>query len=381
MVEIQFSMILMMSLLTLALVMLMPRRVADDTIINRSRWLMAGGTALTAVQFVLQYVLRLRDMGVTQPVMVNLLFFIPISTLLSISVLNLQYLGKVKTWFWALGGITFVAVFVIITGTALIDGVPLFSDNHEMRVAEYVSAGLYSIMQLQYTYSMNRGNKRLSRALSNYFDYDSEDLLQWMKRSVYLLAFVGVGAPFFIFSTQLPLFIYALITLLAIFYLVFCFICYCVSSDSRKVLEASDNAVEVKMDEQDEEPLNMDEEHQETEEVVNRWITQGGYLRGGITMQDAVNEMNIPRYQLAAWLKTTQWELFNPWLSYLRIEEAKRLLVEHPGWNNDTIAAHCGFNSRSYFQQVFKKQTGQTPAQYLQQEKERKPIVETQAST
>lgn len=59
--------------------------------------------------------------------------------------------------------------------------------------------------------------------------------------------------------------------------------------------------------------------------------------------------------------------MFNPWLTSLRIDEAKRLLREHPDWSNDTIAQLCGFSSRSYFQNVFRKQTGITPAQFAHQ--------------
>lgn len=33
---------------------------------------------------------------------------------------------------------------------------------------------------------------------------------------------------------------------------------------------------------------------------------------------------------------------------------------------NDTIAEYCGFGSRSYFQTVFRKQTGQTPSSFLE---------------
>ena len=82
--------------------------------------------------------------------------------------------------------------------------------------------------------------------------------------------------------------------------------------------------------------------------------------------ETVVADMHIPRYQLAAWLKTTEWELFNPWLTHLRIEEAKRVMKEHPDWSNDAIANQCGFSSRTYFQNVFHKQTGMTPSEFVE---------------
>ena len=63
-------------------------------------------------------------------------------------------------------------------------------------------------------------------------------------------------------------------------------------------------------------------------------------------------------------LKSTRQGLFNPWLTHLRIEEAKRQLALHPEWNNDTIAEHCGFTSRTYFQTTFKRITGVTPQEF-----------------
>jgi len=67
---------------------------------------------------------------------------------------------------------------------------------------------------------------------------------------------------------------------------------------------------------------------------------------------------------LAAWLKQTG-RRYNDWLADLRINEAKRVLKEHPEWSNEFVAEHCGFNDRSYFQRKFKEKTGLSPAEYL----------------
>ena len=98
--------------------------------------------------------------------------------------------------------------------------------------------------------------------------------------------------------------------------------------------------------------------------AVDRWIARGGHLHSSITIQTAADEMHLPRYLLSSWLKSTRQGLFNPWLTHLRIEEAKRQLVLHPEWNNDTIAEHCGFTSRTYFQTTFKRITGVTPQEF-----------------
>ena len=98
--EMPFTAVMLLSLMTLALVMLLPRKVAEDAVANRSRWLMVAGLGLLAVQFLLQHVWHFRSMGVTQAVMMNLLFFIPCSSLLALSVLNLQRQGQLRRSEW-----------------------------------------------------------------------------------------------------------------------------------------------------------------------------------------------------------------------------------------------------------------------------------------
>lgn len=88
-----------------------------------------------------------------------------------------------------------------------------------------------------------------------------------------------------------------------------------------------------------------------------------GHLKTGITIQNAVEEMQIPRYLLVRWIKGTEYEVFSRWITHLRVEEAKRLLAAHADYSNEAVAYECGFSSRSYFQKIFKEQTGMTPVE------------------
>lgn len=360
--EMQFCAMVLMTLLTMTLIVLMPRKIYADKVLDRSRWLMTMGTALMAMQFLLQYLFDFRDMGVTQAVMVNLLFFVPCSSLFTISIINLLQRGKVSPTTWIVGVVSWLLVVLMLAGASLIHGESLMADTPEMRVAEYLSALVYIIAQAYYTIILYRGNIEMKRALDNFYDHDASCLVRWISRSTVLLAIVAVGAPFLIFSTGLTLLVYSLTIFCSLYYLVFSFICYCVSNDSSDVMEAS----EIEEDEEEESNIVVtDEDTKHVELAVSHWVGEGSYLRRGLTINMAVRDMGIPRYQLKAWLKTTKWELFNPWLAYLRINHACELLDEHPDWGNDFVSRKCGFSSRSYFQQTFKKQTGMTPAQYV----------------
>ncbi len=52
------------------------------------------------------------------------------------------------------------------------------------------------------------------------------------------------------------------------------------------------------------------------------------------------------------------------YLNYLRLEEATKKLMEHPGKNISLIAYECGFTSSQYFATVFKRQHGATPNEF-----------------
>ena len=52
------------------------------------------------------------------------------------------------------------------------------------------------------------------------------------------------------------------------------------------------------------------------------------------------------------------------YLTWLRINKAKQLLVQHIGISIENIAAQCGFLDSFYFSTCFKKHTGMAPMQY-----------------
>jgi AraC-like DNA-binding protein len=262
------------------------------------------------------------------------------------------------------GIVTYLLVLTMLVWAVMTDGQPLLSDTLELRRAEMASAVIYLLMQIYYGILDILELRRIKRALQGYYDQEKEDVIHWMCNSAIMLLFSGVLAPIAIFWSGMWLILYSATLFFTIFYCSISFYSYGVDNARQRALsDAEENAEEVGLN--DEAATVMDEaDRLHVEQAVNRWVAQGGYLKSGITIQTVVNEMKIPRYQLTAWLKTTDWELCNPWLTHLRLEEAKRQIVEHPDWSNDTIADNCGFSSRSYFQTVFRKQTGMPPAQF-----------------
>jgi len=124
--EFQLCAFVVMALLTITLLFFISTQSSADNHLKRSRWLMSAGTALMSIQFLFQLLMGFREMGVTQAVMVNLLFFIPCSCLFTQAILNLQqqiqHNGK-KAWMPAL--VAWCLTTVMLVGANLLDGKPL----------------------------------------------------------------------------------------------------------------------------------------------------------------------------------------------------------------------------------------------------------------
>ena len=365
MVHMQFTAVVLMTLLTLKLVLL-PASVATYPAINKSRWLMAGGTALLGIQFLLQIILGLRAMGIVQPVMLNLVMFIPCSYFFSVAVILLQRQGRITKIEKYLGWVTWSVIMLLITTACVIDGKPLLSESHEKYVAVVAASIVYGLMLLYYFRRHLTYMKVMRTILHNYYDWVMDGQLRWMQFTIIVLVSVGLTVPLIIYGAGSWLTFYSLFFFASIFYFVDSFCSYVMSSLPRKLQEAEENDQQEKRNE-----LNTGQQHLDpdtmdrVERAVEKWVGIGGHLKAGMKMPNAAAEMAIPQYQLSSWLRYKKLK-YSDWMTDLRINEAKRVLVEHSDWSNEAVALHCGFSERSYFQTIFKKKTGMTPAEYIQ---------------
>ncbi len=82
-----------------------------------------------------------------------------------------------------------------------------------------------------------------------------------------------------------------------------------------------------------------------------------------ISLKTMAYELNINAAYLGQLFKSETGQLFSAYLNRIRIQNAEKLLLE----TNDTlseVSQKCGYANISYFYNIFKKSTGQTPSQY-----------------
>lgn len=355
----QISGMLTMTVLSVMLVICAPGRSIRRISFAKARWMMAGGTGLIALQFLLQHTFGFRQMGVTQAVCCNLLFFTPSSLLCSMAILYMQRQGKVSWKEWLIGSSICALSAIILIGTAVMDGVPFREESDGLRIAEYVSSVLFVVMQT-YIFTMQyKAYRRLEQAVDEYYDRSRRDLLGWMGLSMKAMALMVFLVPLVIFMQGAPLVLFSIAFFFSISYSTISLYTYGVSKDVERVEEAEDlTPVPSPKGEGSSNPLEK--------ETVDRWIENGHYREHNLTLSIVARQMGVPQKQLQEWLRQSEYKKLAGLVSSLRIKEAQRVLIEHRDWSVESVADYCGFNDRKYFHQVFQQYTGTTPAKFQQ---------------
>ncbi|WP_288276210.1 helix-turn-helix transcriptional regulator [uncultured Prevotella sp.] len=372
--EMQISGMLTMTVLSVMLVICAPGRSTRRISFAKARWMMAGGTGLIALQFLLQHAFGFRQMGVTQAVCCNLLFFTPSSLLCSMSILYMQRQGKVSWKEWLIGSSIYALSAGILIGTAVLDGVPFREESMALRIAEYVSSVLYVVMQT-YIFSMQyKAYMRLETAVDEYYDRSRRDLFGWMGLSMKTMALMVFLVPLVIFMQGAPLVLFSISFFFLISYSTISLYTYGVSKDVERVEEA-EMSEEGIVNSEKFATADGREEGSAAEanfslftihSTLDRWIESGHYREHNLTLSIVARQMGVPQKQLQEWLRQSEYKKLAGLVSSLRIKEAQRVLIEHRDWSVESVADYCGFNDRKYFHQVFQQYTGTTPAKFQQ---------------
>src|SRR5699024_1802434 len=82
-----------------------------------------------------------------------------------------------------------------------------------------------------------------------------------------------------------------------------------------------------------------------------------------ITLSDMAKHLNISKHYFSSMFKRETGKTFIQFLNEIRIEKSKEMLLDGNSSMLD-IALSVGFNTQNYFNITFKKHTGSTPMEY-----------------
>ena len=95
--------------------------------------------------------------------------------------------------------------------------------------------------------------------------------------------------------------------------------------------------------------------------ALDKWCADMGYKDSSVNMLTLSHSLDINKNELTQFFSQCQNTTFRIWLSEIRFNAAKRMMMENPDYSNDIISSECGFSSRSYLYRVFKEKEGCTP--------------------
>jgi two-component system response regulator YesN len=98
--------------------------------------------------------------------------------------------------------------------------------------------------------------------------------------------------------------------------------------------------------------------------LVNRAINYLNYhYDRKISLKDVARELHLSKHYLCSTFKKETGENMSLYINKLRIEKAKKLLLE-PDNRVKEIYEEVGYSNQQYFSKVFKKITGMTIMEY-----------------
>lgn len=100
------------------------------------------------------------------------------------------------------------------------------------------------------------------------------------------------------------------------------------------------------------------------ERALRIWVEEKRYREYSNSRDDVAGQLNTSREFLNAYITKVLKSDFNSWRTSLRIEDAKKVLLEQRDLPIHLVGEMVGFSDRSNFHRQFTKLVGCTPKQW-----------------
>ncbi|MEE0995675.1 MAG: helix-turn-helix domain-containing protein [Prevotella sp.] len=101
---------------------------------------------------------------------------------------------------------------------------------------------------------------------------------------------------------------------------------------------------------------------------LDEWCADLGYKDCAVNMLTLSRTLSISKEELSIFFDQCMQSTFRIWLSEIRFNAAKKMMLDYPDYSNDIISAECGFSARTYLYRVFKTKEGCTPAEWREEQ-------------
>ena len=356
---VQFACCIIVSMLGLILVLSRFQIRWTNRRYEVSRWLLAFSMFVLAGHYVLQMVCGFRAKGDEIGAVVNVLFYSPVSFIISYATYNLICYRSGRKKFALMGCVSYALILICF----------FFGYNDTprgMRMGEwlYVMLALFAVTIMYSTYTTvieMRYHRKIieENTTEDLLPFDRYTYTTYGLAGIMVLAMVGAICYRPLLYCVGPLMLFSLIS----FTISFLGYGYnMIPAEVRLELDTADEPLEV-MEESEEVGLGS-EKISIIESMLASWCDKGGYRDSTVNMPMLSVKLGIPRNELSLYFENYLKSSFRIWLSDIRFKEAQRMLLEECRYSNDTISTECGFSSHAHLYKIFKAKTGFTPGQW-----------------
>lgn len=330
----------------------------------RSRRIMGCALLLLAANYAVHFFFELRFRDVHAAILMNLstyflcywLFSSALTTLLDRFYITHRRLRFHLTAWGLFSLLAGVILLGLPEGTAQMTGLALMA-------VWLVCYGLWLARRLIRAYR---------RAVRLFDDTHSDDIgayIRWMSVFTWWAVIFGVGCGLLTFLPDRYVFLWILSSVPFYIYL------YCSYMNYLLFYEQVEQALEEEMPSEEEAADMIKPEkrlpghearpvHTDIAARLSGWIAAGGYLQPGLTIRELADELHTNRTYLSEYIKATYDRSLRDWISGLRIDHAKQLLLRSPELTILEIAERSGFLSPSHFMRTFKEHEACSPARW-----------------
>lgn len=340
-----------------------------------SRWMIFAALLFMAVHFFLQMYFGFRAMGEDVGAVINALVYLPCFTLFSMAIYNIEATHTKRRKMNLICAAVYAAMLAAFAVGYSFSGSLNIGAWLYVMLALFFGNIVYCIYMI--IIEMNKRKKLLETMTAT----DMLPFIRYARASIAMLSLIAISMPFAILSTKLLYVVGPLGLLITLFFIVnfVAFGNYYVPTEELLDRERGNGETDDEDDADDEQTTaescasqsaaDCDQSEQRLsaersafiQAALDKWCADMGYKDSSVNMLTLSHSLDINKNELTQFFSQCQNTTFRIWLSEIRFNAAKRMMIEYPDYSNDIISSECGFSSRSYLYRVFKEKEGCTP--------------------
>lgn len=336
-----------------------------------SRWMIFSALLFMAVHFFLQMYFGFRATGAAVGAVINALVYLPCFTLFSMAIYNIEATHTKRRKMNLICAAVYAAMLAAFAVGYSFSGSLSIGAWLYVMLALFLGNIVYCIYMI--IIEMNKRKKLLETMTAT----DMLPFIRYARASIAMLSLIAISMPFAILSTKLLYVVGPLGLLITLFFIVN-FVafgnCYVPTeelldrergngeTDADDEQTMAESCARQSAADSDQSAQRLSAERSAfIQAALDKWCADMGYKDSSVNMLTLSHSLDINKNELTQFFSQCQNTTFRIWLSEIRFNAAKRMMMEYPDYSNDIISSECGFSSRSYLYRVFKEKEGCTP--------------------